>query len=196
MQIGRHLRTSRDSSMIGRVHCARAQELQVDRAEAWIVGGHADAGRCRTFFLGGVDVEKTLPNSGTLQTCLGHQPGRDHRQRKCLQPRRIQVTMATPINDVCHSRCRSARPSFGPLSERFSRLLQSIRRHGHARFAPRRSPGRNETATKISSPSGFTTERNQTENVDNSRLTFSAGWDQTIHERVRLHFGFRSSFAH
>jgi hypothetical protein len=37
---------------------------------------------------------------------------------------------------------------------------------------------------------GVTTERNQTENVDNGRLTFSAAMDQTIRERVKLHFGF------
>src|SRR6185503_8163057 len=37
---------------------------------------------------------------------------------------------------------------------------------------------------------GFGTEQHKTENVDNSRLTFSAAWDQVLHERVRLHLGF------
>ena len=37
---------------------------------------------------------------------------------------------------------------------------------------------------------GVTTERNQTENVDNGRLTFSAAMEHTIRERVKLHFGF------
>lgn len=37
---------------------------------------------------------------------------------------------------------------------------------------------------------GFMTERNRTALVDNSRLTYSAGWDQTINERVRFHLGF------
>src|SRR3989475_4984097 len=37
---------------------------------------------------------------------------------------------------------------------------------------------------------GVTSERNRTINVNNSRLTMSAALDQTIHERVKLHFGF------
>ena len=37
---------------------------------------------------------------------------------------------------------------------------------------------------------GVTSERNETVNVDNSRLTFSGGLDQTINERIKLHFGF------
>ena len=36
----------------------------------------------------------------------------------------------------------------------------------------------------------MTSERNQTVNVDNSRLTFSGGLDQIINERIKLHFGF------
>jgi hypothetical protein len=37
---------------------------------------------------------------------------------------------------------------------------------------------------------GVTDERNKTVNVDNSRLTFSAAWDEIIRERIKLHFGF------
>ncbi|HEY0407068.1 MAG TPA: SdrD B-like domain-containing protein [Pyrinomonadaceae bacterium] len=37
---------------------------------------------------------------------------------------------------------------------------------------------------------GMTTERNRTALVDNSRLTYSASWDQTINERVRFHLGY------
>ncbi len=37
---------------------------------------------------------------------------------------------------------------------------------------------------------GVTDERNHTEIVDNHRLTFSAGWDQIVHERIRLHLGY------
>ena len=33
-------------------------------------------------------------------------------------------------------------------------------------------------------------ERNKTANVDNSRLTFSAGWDEAINDRIRLHLGY------
>src|SRR5437667_5002297 len=37
---------------------------------------------------------------------------------------------------------------------------------------------------------GVTSERNHTINVNNGRLTMSAALDQTIRERVKLHFGF------
>jgi uncharacterized repeat protein (TIGR01451 family) len=37
---------------------------------------------------------------------------------------------------------------------------------------------------------GVTDERNHTANVDNSRLTFSAAWEQIINERVRFHLGY------
>jgi hypothetical protein len=37
---------------------------------------------------------------------------------------------------------------------------------------------------------GVTSERNQTVNVDNGRLTFSGALDQIINERIKLHFGF------
>lgn len=37
---------------------------------------------------------------------------------------------------------------------------------------------------------GLTKEDNHTDNVDNSRLTFSVAGDQIVKERVRLHFGF------
>ncbi|HKZ79139.1 MAG TPA: hypothetical protein VJ124_12615 [Pyrinomonadaceae bacterium] len=37
---------------------------------------------------------------------------------------------------------------------------------------------------------GITDERNRTATVDNSRLTFSAGWDQIVAERFRFHLGY------
>lgn len=43
---------------------------------------------------------------------------------------------------------------------------------------------------------GFMNERNRTVNVDNSRNTFSAGWDQIVGERLRFHLGYdRRSFT-
>jgi len=37
---------------------------------------------------------------------------------------------------------------------------------------------------------GVTSERNQTANVDNGRLTFSAAWEQILNERIKFHLGF------
>ncbi|MCM3904770.1 MAG: hypothetical protein ND866_23995, partial [Pyrinomonadaceae bacterium] len=37
---------------------------------------------------------------------------------------------------------------------------------------------------------GVMDERNETSTVDNSRRTFSAGWDEAINERIRLHLGY------
>ena len=37
---------------------------------------------------------------------------------------------------------------------------------------------------------GFMNERNHTSNVDNSRNTFSAGWDQIVNERLRFHLAY------
>jgi uncharacterized repeat protein (TIGR01451 family) len=43
---------------------------------------------------------------------------------------------------------------------------------------------------------GFMNERNRTANVDNSRNTISAGWDQIVGERLRFHLGYdRRSFT-
>ena len=102
------------------------------------------------FFLAGFDAEKKLPGKGLLQMAWAmsngevvgtgnvfNSDGRIDAQRQCLSG---HVAAAAAVRER-----RGARP----LPERVGRILQSFRRHGHARLTARRSESGNEAAGQL-----------------------------------------------
>ncbi len=160
--------------------------------ETRILHHHAAPGRRAEFYRWwfGSGEEFAAPRAAAL--CLGHQSRRDQHRRGRLGCRRGHyIITAMPSVWTSSSRSVFTKPScthayqsasadflnpFGatvtPGSRRGEVTLDFKPRHGAVlRF-------------------GVTKEDNQTDNVDNHRLTFSVAGDQIIKERVRLHFGF------
>lgn len=144
----------------------------------------------RNFFLGGVDVEKKLPRSGSLQMAWAMSSGEIlgtgnffNSQDSNHDGNAYQVTLAQPLpfrSAVVHGRYMNASAGF---FNPFGGTITPGSRRGEVTFDMK--PLSNSTL-KL----GFTTEQNHTENVNNSRATFSAAWEQVVNERFRLHLGF------
>ena len=142
------------------------------------------------FFLGGFDAEKTLPGGGNLQFAWATSRGQvagfgnsteggDARH----DGNAFQATLTQPLpfyNATLRARYQKASPGF---LNPFGGTVTPGSQRGDV--AIELKPHENSTV-KL----GVTSERNQTANVDNERLTLSAGLDQTVGERVKLHFGF------
>ena len=142
------------------------------------------------FFLGGVDIEKTLPRHGSLQMAWatsqgevmgsGNISGTDDARHDGTA---YQLTLVEPL------------PFLGSTVR--ARYLKASE-HFFNPFGGTVTPGsqRGEVTIEMKPHKGsvlhfgVTSERNRTINVNNSRLTMSAALDQTIRERVKLHFGF------
>jgi len=142
------------------------------------------------FFLGGVDVEKKLPRGGTVQFAFARSQGElvgggnfFNSNETTHDGSAYLVTLSQPLpfrNATLRGRFASASEGFfnpygGTVTpgSRRSEIMLDLKPLAHSTLRL-----------------GFGTEQNKTENVDNSRLTFSAAWDQVLHERVRLHLGF------
>lgn len=148
------------------------------------------------FFLGGIDAEKKLPQGGTLQMAWAMSSGEVlgtgnffNSDETNHDGNAYQVTLAQPLpfrSAVVRGRFLNASAGF---FNPFGGTITPGSRRGEVTFDIK--PLANSVLHL-----GFTDEQNRTANVDNSRVTFSAGWDQTWRERVRLHFGFdRRSFT-
>jgi uncharacterized repeat protein (TIGR01451 family) len=142
------------------------------------------------FFLGGVDLEKTLPRHGSLQFAWATSQGEIIGSGNITTPgderhdgTAYQLTLAQPL------------PFFGSTLR--ARYLNTSE-HFFNPFGGTVTPGarRGEVLLEMKPGKGsvlhfgVTSERNQTVNVNNGRLGLSAALDQTIRERVKLHFGF------
>ncbi|PYS72685.1 MAG: hypothetical protein DMF73_07660, partial [Acidobacteria bacterium] len=142
------------------------------------------------FFLGGIDIEKTLPRHGSLKLAWATSQGEvmgsgniggtsDERHDGTA----YQLTLAEPLPFLGST----VRAHYLKASEHFFNP-----------FGGTVTPGseRGEVTIEMKPLKGsvlhfgVTSERNRTINVNNSRLTMSAALDQTIRERVKLHFGF------
>src|SRR5438105_7640939 len=142
------------------------------------------------FLLGGIDIEKTLPRHGSLQLAWATSQGEvmgsgninatnDERHDGTA----YQLTLAEPL------------PFLGSTVR--ARYLNASE-HFFNPFGGTVTPGsrRGEVTIEMKPRKGsvlhfgVTSERNHTINVNNGRLTMSAALDQTIRERVKLHFGF------
>ena len=143
------------------------------------------------FFLGGFDAEKTLPRGGSLQFAFatsrgqvagfGNAIGAGENTKHDGNAYQLALTQPLPFfNSTLRARYQSASEGF---LNPFGGTVTAGSRRGEV--AVEMKPGRSSKLLF-----GVTSERNQTANVDNGRLTMSAGLDQTIGERVKLHFGF------
>ena len=141
------------------------------------------------FFLGGFDAEKTMPRGGSLEfafaTSRGQVAGLGNSTSEDTQHdgNAYQLTLMQPLpffNSTLHARYQSASEGF---LNPFGGTVTAGSRRGDV--AVEMKPGRNSKLLF-----GFTDERNKTANVDNGRLTLSAALEQTLSERVKLHFGF------
>ncbi len=142
------------------------------------------------FFLGGLDLEKKLPNKGLVQMAWAMSSGEIvgtgnvfNSDDSTHDGNAYQVTLQQPLpfrSAIVRARYMSASAGF---FNPFGGTITPGSRRGEVNLELK--PLANSVLRL-----GFTTEQNQTANVDNSRVTVSAGWEQVWHERVRLHFGF------
>jgi uncharacterized repeat protein (TIGR01451 family) len=141
------------------------------------------------FFIGGLDAEKTLPRGGSLQfafaTSRGRVAGLGNSTDEDAQHdgNAYQLVLNQPLpffNSTLHAKYQSASEGF---LNPFGGTVTAGSRRGDVTVEMK--PGRNSKLLF-----GVTDERNKTANVDNGRLTLSAALEQTLGERVKLHFGF------
>src|SRR6185503_16573412 len=143
------------------------------------------------FALGGVDIEKTLPGGGSLQlawaTSQGEVPGTGNIFGATTDSRHdgnaYQVTLVEPLpfaGATLRGRFQAASAGF---FNPFGGTVTPGSRRGEVTLEMK--PLKNSMLRF-----GVTSERNQTANVDNRRLTFSAAWDQIMNDRIRFHLGF------
>jgi uncharacterized repeat protein (TIGR01451 family) len=142
------------------------------------------------FFLGGIDAEKTLPRGGSLQFAFATSRGQlsgignssDSEDAK-HDGNAFQLALTQPLpfwDSIVRARFQSASEGF---MNPFGGTVTAGSRRGDV--AVEMKPGKSSKFLF-----GVTSERNQTANVDNGRLTFSAALEQSLGERVKLHFGF------
>jgi uncharacterized repeat protein (TIGR01451 family) len=142
------------------------------------------------FLLGGFDAEKTLPRGGSLQVAWagsqgavvggGNAIGTDNTTHDGMA---YQLTLAQPLPFYGATvRARLINASAGFFNP-FGGTVTPGSRRGEVSLEMK--PRANSTLHF-----GVTSERNQTANVDNGRLTYSAAWDQILNERIKFHLGF------
>jgi uncharacterized repeat protein (TIGR01451 family) len=146
------------------------------------------------FLVGGLDLEKSLPRHGLLRIAWATSRGEMNNGSNVgasvtdvvdnqHDGNALSVDYSQPLafhEAVLHARFQSA--SAGFLNP-FGGTVTPGSRRGEVTFdfKPRRG-----AVLRF----GVVKEDNETENVDNQRLTLSVSGEQVIKERVRLHFGF------
>ncbi|HEY0173248.1 MAG TPA: hypothetical protein VGB98_19725, partial [Pyrinomonadaceae bacterium] len=150
-------------------------------------------GEFGSFVLGGVDAEKTLPRGGHVRAEWATSRGRVVAGGN--------VFFGDGGADDRHDGNAYRVELEQPLSWRETRLRASYARADEGflnPFGQTVTPGsqRTDVSVEVRATKGararfsFTDERNQTENVDNSRQTASLLWTQQFGERLRAQFGF------
>ena len=144
----------------------------------------------RDFVLGGFDAEKTLPRGGSLQVAWAHSQGQVLGTGNVLDPEdsihngnAYEITLTQPLpfyGATVRARYQNASAGF---FNPFGATVTPGSRRGEVTLEMK--PLKNSTMRF-----GVTSEQNHTENVDNSRMTYSAAWDQIVNEKIRLHLGF------
>jgi len=181
----------RSSSLSSAVYTARARKtfrgLGLQLGFAGVMQRQEESG---SFVLGGIDGEKTLPNRGVLRFAFARSQGEimgvgtlfdagssEHNGNA------VDIQFTQPLRfyqGVIRARYSAA--SAGFLNP-FGATVTAGSRRGEVSFELK---PRSTSLLKF----GVMDERNHTDSVDNSRLTFSAGWDETINDRIRLHLGY------
>jgi uncharacterized repeat protein (TIGR01451 family) len=181
----------RAADMTSAVYTARAQKvfkgLGLRLGLSAISQRQSDLG---TFLLGGLDGEKSLPGKGALRFAWARSHGEITGGGNFLETTEgehngdaYMVELDQPINfRQATLRARYTSAAAGFLNP-FGATVTPGSRRGEASFEFK--PFQSSMLHL-----GFMTERNRTALVDNSRLTYSASWDQTINERVRFHLGY------
>jgi uncharacterized repeat protein (TIGR01451 family) len=181
----------RANSLSSAVYTARARknfpELGLQLGFAGVMQRQEDSG---SFVLGGIDGEKTLPNKGKLSFAFARSQGEIMGVGNFLDNgstthngNAFDIQLNQPLSfyqGVIRARYSAASASF---LNPFGATVTAGSRRGEVSFELK---PRSSTLLRF----GVMDERNKTNTVDNSRLTFSAGWDETINERVRLQVGY------
>ncbi|HLE62389.1 MAG TPA: hypothetical protein VI750_04575, partial [Pyrinomonadaceae bacterium] len=179
------------SSLSSAVYTARARKkfsglgLQLGIAGVW--QRQEDAG---SFWLGGVDGEKSLPNKGTLRFAFARSQGEILAMGNFFEPgdtehngSALQLELNQPLSFYQ-----------GVVRARYSYSSANFLNPFGATVTPgsRRGEVSIELKPLVSSlfRFGLIQERNQTASVHNNRLTFSAVWEQLISERIRFFLGY------
>jgi hypothetical protein len=143
-----------------------------------------------SFMLGGIDGEKSLPNKGLLRFAYARSQGEMMGGGNFFSSgtgrhdgSAYQIELVQPLSRYeAVVRARYSNAAAGFLNPYGATVTPGSRRGEVALdFKPRASSTLHF---------GLTSERNRTESVDNSRLTFSAGLDQVIGDRMRFHLGY------
>jgi uncharacterized repeat protein (TIGR01451 family) len=148
-----------------------------------------------TFLLSGIDGEKTLPNRGTLSFAYARSQG------EFMASSNTFGLGADGQNGEAYNLELNQPFKFyeGVLHAHYSNASAGFFNPFGATVTP--GARRTEVTLELKPLSksvlhlGFLNERNSTANVNNSRNTFSAGWDQVLNDRIRFHVGYdRRSF--
>ena len=183
----------RANSMNSAVYTARAQKnfksIGLKLGLSTVMQTQSNEGN---FFLAGFDVEKKLPGKGSLQMAWALSNGEvagtgnvfnSDSSDSTHNGSAYQIALQQPLpfaSAVVRGRFISASAGF---FNPFGGTVTPGSRRGEVNVEMK--PLANSLFRL-----GFTSEDNKTANVDNSRVTFSAAWEQLWHERVRLQFGF------
>ncbi|HEX7999782.1 MAG TPA: hypothetical protein VF528_15450 [Pyrinomonadaceae bacterium] len=181
----------RATDMTSAVYTARAQKnfkrLGLRLGLSAISQRQSDLG---SFMLGGLDGEKTLPKNGALRFAWARSHGEIMGGGNFFETGDSEhngdaymLELDQPLSfKQARVRARFSSASAGFLNP-FGATVTPGSRRGEAAFEFK--PLANSTFSF-----GIMSERNRTSLVDNSRLTYSAAWEQTINERVRFHLGY------
>ncbi len=181
----------RASSLSSAVYTGRARKnfstLGLQLGFATVLQRQEDAG---SFVLAGVDVEKTLPRKGTVRFAFARSQGEIMGGGNFFSSgdsRHNGNAFLAELNQPL--------PFFrGLVKARYSYSSEGYLNPFGTTITPGSRRGEISVELKPRSKSllrlGVTDERNHTANVDNSRLTFSAAWEQLITERVRFHLAY------
>ena len=143
-----------------------------------------------TFILGGLDGEQKLPNHGLLTFAYARSQGEFMGASDAFslgadghdgQAYQLELTQPLKFYDSI-IRARYSNASEGFFNPFGATVAPGTRR---SEISFELKP-RSKTLLRF----GFMNERNHTSNVDNSRNTFSASWDQIINERLRFHLAY------
>ncbi|MCM3873896.1 MAG: hypothetical protein ND895_24670 [Pyrinomonadaceae bacterium] len=181
----------RANSLSSAVYTARARKtfrgLGLQLGFAGVMQRQDETG---SFMLAGIDGEKSLPNKGTLRFAVARSQGEIMGAGNFFETgssehngNAVDIQLNQPLRFYQGLiRARYSAASAGFLNPFGSTVTSGSRRaEASFEFKPRST-----TLLRF----GVMDERNHTSTVDNSRMTFSAGWDETINERIRLHLGY------
>lgn len=181
----------RANSLSTAVYTTRARK-NFNRLGLWLgfAGVMQRQAETGSFLLGGLDGEKTLPNKGVLRFAYARSQGEILGAGNFFETgngqhngNAYQVELVQPLKRFDSVvRARYSNASEGFLNP-FGATVTPGSRRGEVSF-------QFKPWSRSVLQLGFTSERNKTVNVDNSRLTASVAWEQVLNERVRFRIGY------